>query len=147
MTDKVTDKPTRLQVIEKSLFFRALAPIVFLALLALCVYSWMTYLGYQALFAFAVETIEGEGYAWEYVSYAVELDSQQQTFGYLTLFSTIFLLVVGLILNFWGAWAVSNFAANKGFNKRQYFWLSFIIGPLIPWIIATASKKTVEPHA
>lgn len=140
MTSKVAEKIPRLQVIEKSLLFRAFAPLVFLALLALCVYSWANYLSYLGQFTHAVEVLDDEGFAWEYVWWAVELDNQQRTFGYLSLLSTIALFIVGLILNFWAAWAVSNFAANKGFNKRQYFWLSFIIGPLIPWIIASASK-------
>jgi hypothetical protein len=70
----------------------------------------------------------------------MEYASQYQTFEVLSTASAIALFVVGLVISFWAAWAVSMFATNKGFNKRQYFWLSFIIGPVIPWIIATASK-------
>ena len=132
---------TTLQVIEKSLFFRAFAPIIFLALLAVSIYSWANYLFFQAQFTYAVDFWDAEGLYWEISPTAVELESQFRIFASLCLYLTIALCVVGLILNFWAAWAVSNLAGNKGFSKRQYFWLSLIIGPLIPWIIASASKK------
>ena len=142
MKNNEVQKTTRLSVIEKSLFFRAFTPLVYLALLAFCIYSWAGYFSFLGQFNQAVKLLEAEGFAWEYVWWAVELDSQTRTFWYFSLFSTIAVCLVGLIVHIWAAGAVSNFAGNRGLDKRQYFWVAISIGPLIPWIIARGSKKT-----
>ncbi len=136
----------KLMVIEKSIFFRAFSPLVFLGLIGLNLYFQSRYEHYLELFTDGAvrDTILGLDFTDNSTTMAYA--DQFRTFQNLALYTLIALLLAGLILNFWASWAVSNFAAKKNFSKRQYFWLSMIIGPLIPLVVAAASTKTAPPE-
>lgn len=141
MRFELSEIKAKAQLVEKSVIFRAIAPLAFVIALGINVYSKVKY---QALLQELIDAITKD------VVYGTHFEKMTMDRVYPEMstlhiwgdITTVILWIVGLILLVWLAWLVSNFAATKGFSKRQYFWLSIVISPLIPWLIALASKPS-----
>ena len=141
MKDKLDALKPKLLIVEKSIFFRAFAPLGFLVALIANIYAKVRYSALEKEFIDAV--IQDVTYGTNFEKITGDRVFPEMRFTQaLDLGTTITLVMIGIVLSIWAAWAVSNFAEKKGFNKRQYFWLSIVIGPVIPLIIASASKET-----
>jgi hypothetical protein len=134
-----------LRVIEKSIFFRSLAPLTFIGALGLYVYSRIQYEALLSEYTEAAifDVINGTRFLELANS---RITSEIYLVQYLQQGSTIALVISGLVLHVWAAWVVGNLAFRKGFSKRSYFWLSLAIGPVIPLVVSFVSKPNSPIH-
>jgi len=131
----------RLRVIEKSIFFRSLMPLAFVTSLGLYTYSKIRFENLISEYTDTAffDVINGTS-TLELLNSRITSEiyfAQNLQQG-----SAIALLISGLILHVWAAWAVSNFALQKGHSKRSFLWLSLAIGPAIPLLVSVLSQPS-----